>query len=412
MRVLVAGPAGAGVSSLAAALRDRIAGVVEVAAGPPDAVVFAVSAIAPLTESDGVLFDGVAERTDNVVAVVTKIDIHHRWRNVMAADREILARRADRYARLPWLGVAAAPESGAARIDELVELLSRWLADPRTPQRNRWRVEEAAAGREVAGLRRRREALRRDARLARAQGTLALRGGVQQARVELLHAVRTRCTAVHTELADEIAGLGRRDFPPFEDRVRIRAAQVCADTGAEVAARLAEVAAGLHLPAPPGSDPPATPPLPGPPWHRRRLESRLMVLLGTGFGLGVALGVSRLLAGLDPRLGFAGMAAGGLAGLMVTASVVGIRGLLADRLVLDRWVTEVIAAVRSAAEETVASRVVTAEAELTRDLVAAQETAAARTAEHVADIDARLRNHVRAAAAATFAGREQTVTDQ
>ncbi|EUA43908.1 putative membrane protein [Mycobacterium xenopi 4042] len=37
-----------------------------------------------------------------------------------------------------------------------------------------------------------------------------------------------------------------------------------------------------------------------PPLTSRRLETRLMTLLGAGFGLGVALTVSRLLANLAP----------------------------------------------------------------------------------------------------------------
>lgn len=401
MTVLVAGPAGAGVSSLAAALGNRIPEVSEVAAGPPAAVVFAVSAIAPLTESDCVLLDRAAERADLVIAVVTKVDLHHRWRDVLAADREIIGRRAARYAQVPWLGVAAAPEVGAPRIDELVDLLARRLADPATAHRNRLHVEESR----MAALRRRRDTLRREARLDRAHRGVALRGGVQQARVELLHSVRTRCAALRAELTDEVAGLRRREFGAFEGRVRARAGQVCAGVGAEASERLAEVAADLQLPCPPAAGPPAAPDIAGPPLHRRRLESRLMTLLGAGFGLGVALGVSRLLSGLDPRLGPAGMVAGGLAGLVVTVWVVGIRGLLQDRTVLDRWVAEVTAAVRSAAEETVAGRVVAAESALTRDLVAVEEAASARVAEELADIDARLREHARAATAGHFAGR-------
>jgi len=121
--VLVAGPELAGATGLAAALRERLPGctVVEerveeaIAGTVPAAVVFAVSAVAPLTESDCRLVDAAAADTDLVVGVVTKIDTHRGWREVLAADRELLARHDDRYRSVPWVGAAAAPDLGARR---------------------------------------------------------------------------------------------------------------------------------------------------------------------------------------------------------------------------------------------------------------------------------------------------------
>src|SRR6185369_17797447 len=101
--------------------------------------------------------------------------------------------------------------------------------------------------------------------------------------------------------------------------------------------------------------------LSSPPVESRRLETQLMMLLGAGFGLGVALAVTRLFAGLAPGLTIAGLVAGGAVGLLLTVWVVGIRGLLHDRAVLDRWVSDVIATLRSLVEELVASRVLTAD---------------------------------------------------
>ena len=69
-----------------------------------------------------------------------------------------------------------------------------------------------------------------------------------------------------------------------------------------------------------------------------------MVLLGVGFGLGVAVTLNRLLAGLASRLApwfaIAGFVACLVIGLAVTVLVVNIRGLLRDRAVLDRWAGE------------------------------------------------------------------------
>jgi hypothetical protein len=99
------------------------------------------------------------------------------------------------------------------------------------------------------------------------------------------------------------------------------------------------------------------------------LENRLMTALGAGFGLGVALAVGRLLSGVDPGLTTAGLFAGGLAGLVATVWVVGVRALLHDRAALDRWVAEACASLRSAVEETVAMRMLDAESAMADEVL-------------------------------------------
>jgi predicted lipid-binding transport protein (Tim44 family) len=132
----------------------------------------------------------------------------------------------------------------------------------------------------------------------------------------------------------------------------------------------------------------------------------LMMILGAGFGLGVSLVVTRLFAGLAPGMTVAGLAVGGLVGLVMTVWVVGIRGLLNDRGVLDRWVSDVISVVRSSVEERVASRVLVAETALYSELAHRDEVESAATAERVAEIDAELREHaVQTAQAAKVADR-------
>ena len=125
-----------------------------------------------------------------------------------------------------------------------------------------------------------------------------------------------------------------------------------------------------------------------------------MMILGAGFGLGVAVVVTRLFAGLAPGLTIAGLVAGGLVGLVLTVWVVGIRGLLHDRAVLDRWITDVTTTLRSAVEERVATRVLAAETALTSELAAREEVESATAAERVAEIDAELREHAVATARA------------
>ena len=176
--------------------------------------------------------------------------------------------------------------------------------------------------------------------------------------------------------------------------MRDRAGDVVDEVDEGITEHLGDVATELDLPAPPL---PAAPPartVPPPPLKSRRLETQLMMILGAGFGLGVALGVTRLFAGLAPGLTIAGLIAGGLLGLLITVWVVGIRGLLHDRAVLDRWVTDVTDGLRSAVEERVATRVLAAETALTSELAARDEAESnATAADRVAEIDAELREH-------------------
>jgi hypothetical protein len=140
--------------------------------------------------------------------------------------------------------------------------------------------------------------------------------------------------------------------------------------------------------------------VPSPPLKSRRLETRLMMVLGAGFGLGVALGVSRLFAGLAPGLTIVGLVAGGVIGLLLTVWVVGMRGVLSDRAVLDRWINEVTSALQSTLEERVATRVLAAEAALTAEVARLDEADAEVVSGQVAQIDAELREHAVATARA------------
>jgi hypothetical protein len=129
-----------------------------------------------------------------------------------------------------------------------------------------------------------------------------------------------------------------------------------------------------------------------------------MMLLGAGFGLGVALTLSRLVAGLaqglNPITRIAGAVACVAIGLAVTFLVVNIRGLLHDRALLDRWAGDATSSLRSVVEEFVATRVLVAESVLSTALVARDEAENAQVSEQVSTIDSELREHAIAAARA------------
>jgi hypothetical protein len=421
--VLVTGPWLAGVSGVVAALRDGLPEYVfvesaELTAGEaPTAVVFVVSAAAALTESDSALLGAATVDTDVVIGVVSKIDIHRNWRDVLATDREVLAAHAQRYRHVPWVGTAAVPESGEPRVDDLIATVREQLGDTDVTRRNRLRAWESrlqtvadrydrdagSAGRRarVEALRLQRSSVLRQRRLAKSERTIALRSQTQQARVQLSYFARSRCASVRSELQEDAANLARRKLSEFEAHARGRIAEVVAEVDKGTTVHLADVAQvlGLLEANPVSPQVRAALPqidIPAPPLKSRRLETRLMMLVGAGFGLGVALTLSRLLAELGPGLTVAGVVACVVIGLAVAVWVVGTRGLLRDR-----------ASLRSAVEQLVATRVLGAESSLSAALSEQDEVESARVNQQVSAIDTELREHaVVGARAAALRGRE------
>ena len=422
--ILVTGPWLAGSTGLIAALRDRLPEheFVEAedikSADAPAAIVFVVSAVAPITESDCALVDLAARHTDLVIGAVSKIDVHRNWRDVLAEDSSRLAARSPRYRDVVWVGVAAAPDLGEPNVDELVEQLGSCLGDDDVKRRNRLRTWEsrlqtvisrhdrdgAGADRQarVTALRERRETVLRERRMSKSERTIALRSQIQQARVQLAYFARNRCTSVRSELQEDASTMTRRRMPEFERYVGTRVGEVVDEVEAGITHHLTDVATELELTAPQPPPPPQPPavPQPPPPLKSRRLETRLMMVLGAGFGLGVALAVSRLFAGLAPGLTIAGLVAGGVIGLLLMVWVVGMRGLLSDRAVLDRWINEVTGALQSTVEERVATRALAAEAALTAEAARRDEADAEAAASQVSEIDAEMREHATATARA------------
>ncbi|MEZ0382828.1 hypothetical protein [Mycobacterium sp. pW045] len=421
--VMVTGPWLAGVSAVATVLAERLPQwpVVEAAELPPGevptAVVFVVSAAAALTESDCALLDAAAAHTDVVIGAVSKIDVHRQWREMQQTARETLADYAPRYRDVAWVGAAAAPERGEPRVDDLVAELAKQLGDSDVQRRNRLRSWEfqlrtdadridrdaRAEGRRarVTLLQEQRDEVVRQRRMSKSERVIGLRSRIAQARVQLSYFARKRCASVRGELAEDAAGMTRRRLPQFEADVRGRLEEVVAEVDQGVSEHLADVAQELGL----SGDAAATTSTPqfeigAPALSSRRLETQLMTLLGAGFGLGVALALSRLFANLAPGLTAAGAVACVVVGVAVTVWVVRIRGLLRDRAVLDRWVGEATAALRSALQELVALRVVAAESALTAELAERNETEAARAADRIAGLDRELREHAAATARA------------
>ncbi|MDG4663026.1 hypothetical protein [Mycobacterium sp. 236(2023)] len=378
--VVVAGPPRAGVSAMVSELSRRLpsyrfAERTELSSDDsPAAVVFVVSAVAPLTESDCALPEFAAD-IDVVVAVVAKIDDHRDWQAVLSVNRAALGRP------VPWVGAAAAPRLGEPIMDELVGVLDSALGDATVRARNTLLANDFR----VAQLRNQRERLMRSRRLAAAERARTLRGAVQQVRLDLTHTVRRRCAALRTELVEKAAAVDRGEVGSFPRYVRQRCRDVLADVDADISAH-----AGATAAAPPPDLEPADPPL-----TPRRLENRLMAVLGAGFGFGVALVVTRVVAGLAPGLALAGLAVGGGVGLATSVWVIRARTLLHVRTLLQAWAAEVAAAARAAAEERVATRMLAAETSMALASATAGAGEDEEFGDQIAAIEAKIRQLTR-----------------
>ena len=196
---------------------------------------------------------------------------------------------------------------------------------------------------------------------------------MQQTRVQISAQVRTVCLALRTDLRDEAAEVNRREVDEFCSGVRRRVIDVAAELEARLTGRLTHLTGGLELSVPP------CPPLDSylPRWCRPRPENRLTVSLSAGFGLGIALTVSRVLADIAPDWTPAVTVGALVAGVVLTVWVIRTRGVMAQRAALDRWVIEVTAGLRAAMEDDLATRLSAAEFALAA-AAAAGETAAVR----------------------------------
>ena len=322
--VLVVGPALAGTTSVVAALRSRLSGQAVLEAGDwaagdrPAAVVFVVSAAAPVTPAQARLLE---HHRGPVVATVSKVDVHRTWRAVLQANRALLP--------ATWVPVAAAPDVGPVRVDDLVSAVRSAIGTP-----------------PAVSL-----------RPPRTGGPdLALRIRLQQCRIESSAAVRGTCAGLRAELQAAAAELSCADA--FARYARRRIARVTAELEAEVTHRLAGVTG-----EPVGwQEAPALPV--EPPLRPAGLESRLATVLGMVLGAGVALTLGRAVGDFLPRWTPAIASGCALIGLALGLWVVRTRRLLSERAAADRWVADITAGLRSALEDRVTARVLAAEAAL------------------------------------------------
>ena len=341
--ILVTGPPLSGVTGVSRGLRERLGGGCRVVErlGPcqrPAAVVFVVSAAAPMTGSDAEFLEAVADPAA-AVAVVSKIDVHRTWPKVLEANRT-------RCPQVAWEPVAAAPQIGRPKLSRVVDAVHTVLARAGPPESG-----PSESGPSVTK--------------SRATQALALRSLLQQSRVRLAGQARTECAALRAELRREAAGVTRGGVDEFCSDARCRAVGAAAELDTALTAVLTRLAGGAGLPVDAVSaGPSAAADSYLPRFARPELESRLSVLLSAGFGLGVTLTVGRSLADFAPAWASAIFAGCLVTGVVLTGWMVRARRLLTERTALDQWVRELTAALRTAMDDRLVTRLLAAESAL------------------------------------------------
>lgn len=91
------------------------------ASAAADALLFVVDASAPFTRGELDFLAAVGERVDAVHFVVTKIDAYRGWREIVEADRQLLARHAPRFAEARFHPVSSRlAQAAAAQTDDRI----------------------------------------------------------------------------------------------------------------------------------------------------------------------------------------------------------------------------------------------------------------------------------------------------
>ncbi|MFI5916124.1 hypothetical protein [Dactylosporangium sp. NPDC051541] len=88
-------------------------------------LLFVVDAAAPLARADLDLLGAAADRLERIAFVLTRIDQHDEWPEMLAANRALLASRGSKLATAPWFPVSLDPAS-VFGVAELRHQLEAW----------------------------------------------------------------------------------------------------------------------------------------------------------------------------------------------------------------------------------------------------------------------------------------------
>lgn len=383
----------------------------EAAAGAT-ALLFVVDASAPFTSSELQFLRDVGERVETVVFALTKVDMFRGWREIMEADRALLAEHAPRFADAVFHPVSArmfetaakAPnEQMAAMLREkagiaavqmaLQELLvgrSAMLGEANTLRalssalgelKAKLQAESRAlsAGEaEAEQLRERRDQLTADRRSSTRGWQLKLRGEIQRTRVEVSHESSRQMRDAQTHFRQLIDGAKRDELAALPQQVDIALQTTSQRISMLLSQRLNQVTnvSLSELFSPEELDviraqfaraggPPVVlrPPDKKPP----TAEDKLLVFMGISGGVGAGKVAALPLAGvaiLNPVVLPATIIIGLGAGWWMART----RKHAADKQHMKQWLVEAIADARSTLDQLVAEQLIEAEQQLSMAL--------------------------------------------
>jgi hypothetical protein len=383
----------------------------EAAAGAT-ALLFVVDASAPFTSTELQFLRDVGERVETVLFALTKVDMFRGWREVLEADRRLLAEHAPRFADSVFHPVSArmfetaakAPneqlaamlreKSGVAAIQTaLQELLvgrSAMLGEANTLRALSTALGElkaklqaesralSAGEAEAEQLRERRDQLTAERRTSTRGWQLKLRGEVQRTRVEVLHESSRQMRDAQTHFRQLIDGAKRDALAALPQQVDIALQTTSQRISMLLSQRLNQVTnvslSELFSPAeldviraqfaraggppvvlrPPDKKPPTA-------------EDKLLVFMGISGGVGAGKVAALPLAGvaiLNPVVLPATIIIGLGAGWWMART----RKHAADKQHMKQWLVEAIADARSTLDQLVAEQLIEAEQQLSMAL--------------------------------------------
>ena len=438
----------------------------EAAAGAT-ALLFVVDAAAPFTRGELGFLQRLSDRVETVVFALAKTDLHRGWRQVLEADRALLAQHAPRFAGAEFHPVSArlfdtaagAPTAEVATllrersgIAELQTALQRQVAGRATMlgEANvlralatalagviaRLEAEERAltsaerGEASVDALRQRRDELTAERRTSGRSWQLRLRGEIQRARVESLHDVSGQIRSVQTwfrRAVDEADRATLAQLPyQLDAALQVLSARVTAGLGHRLSrvgeAALAELFSPAELDAVRAEfarrgD--GRPPIMLRPPDRRvtGTEDKMLIAMGVSGGLGVGRIAALPLVGLGAAAGFVVLPVTIVLGLGAGWWMARARRHAADRVHLKQWQSDVLADVRAALDQVVAEQMIDAEQQLSLALDEALGRRVSAIEDELREVDRALRldtadrnrelQGVRKSLAEAVAGRER-----
>jgi predicted GTPase len=416
------------------------------AAASATALLFVVDAGAPLTRGELAFLQRLAEHVETVVFALTKTDLHRGWREVLEANRSLLAQHAPRFAAAEFHPVSArlfeaafspagAPNQDVATllrersgIAELQTALQRHVAGRaamlgeanllravstalagliaklEAEQRALASAEHGEASADV--LRERRDELTAERRSSGRSWQLRLRGEIQRARVESLHEVAGQIRHAQAWFRRAIDEADRNTLAQLPYQVDAALQMMSARVGSALAHRLSRVAetalAELFTPeelgavhaefARRGGARPGPPIVLRPPDRRPGgTEDKLLVAMGVSGGLGVGRVAALPLAGLGAAAGLIVLPVSIVLGLGAGWWMARARRHSADRQHLKQWLADVLADARSALDQVVAEQMIDAEQQLSLALDEALGRRVAAIEDELREVDRALR---------------------